>query len=401
MGHQLGCLFIFFQRSLDEMKKTFLLVIILLVTANFVNLWGQSRQPVNTSQKTNKRPPETSKTPPTEDKKVTTNEVAGPLTDDEIINVDTNLVTIPVKVLDRGGRFISGLKKGDFKVWEDDVEQEIEYFSNVEEPFTVALILDMSPSSTFKIHEIQAAANAFIAQLRPNDKVMIVSFDAEIHILSEPTNDRKTLQTAVKNTRIESGTSLYEAVDFVVNKRFKKMNGRKAIVLFTDGVDTTSIQASSTSNLSDVYELDALIYPIEYNTYYDVQKMKNKPVIRQPNPIPSTTPNPLPFPIPIGRTPSGQGTTAEDYQKAHEYLEELANRTSGRVYRADNTANLSLAFSNIANELRQTYSLGYYPNDAKKERKRKLKVRVSQKGYVVRARDSYVAHKIGNNLSSK
>lgn len=382
------------------MKKTFLFAVILLVIVNAVIVWGQSRPPVNTSdQKANKRPPQPASTPPAEVKKSTDNEIAGPLTDNEVINVDTNLVSIPVKVLDRGGRFIAGLKKEDFKVYEDEVEQEIALFSNIEEPFTVALILDMSPSSTFKIHEIQAAANAFIAQLRPNDKVMIVSFDAEIHVLAEPTNDRKTLQAAIKSTQIASGTSLYETVDFVVNKRFKKLEGRKAIVLFTDGVDTTSIKANSATNLSDVYELDALIYPIEYNTFYDVQKMKNKPVVT--NPIPSSTPSPFPFPLPTIGKPSGQGTTAEDYQKAHEYLEELANRTSGRLYQADNTSNLSLAFSKIADELRQTYSLGYYPNTEKSEKKRKLKVRVSQKGYVVRARDSYVAHKLDNKLGAK
>jgi Ca-activated chloride channel homolog len=376
------------------MKKTLLLVVILLINMSLAELMAQSRPPVKASQKkSNNRPPQRSQTPPIEEKKL--NAGAGPLSDNEIITVDTNLVTIPVKVLDRRGRFISGLKKADFKVWEDGVEQKIEYFSKTEEPFTVALILDMSPSSTFKIHEIQAAANAFISQLRPKDKVMIVSFDAEVHVLSEPTNDRKALQRAVNTTQIGSGTSLYETIDFVVNQRLKQIDGRKAVVLFSDGVDTTSIKADAASNLSDVYELDALIYPIEYNTFNDVQAMKNKPGIAKPASIPATMPNPLPK---IGNA-SGQGTTPEDYRLARQYLEELANRTSGRLYRADNTSNLSLAFSKIANELRQTYSLGYYPSEAKKEKKRKLKVRVSQKGYVVRARDSYVAHKIENKLS--
>lgn len=388
------------------MKKIFLFFVIVFGLANLAVLWGQSRPQINNGeQKANKRPPQPAKTPPAEEKTTARTEPLEPLTDDEIIKVDTNLVTIPVKVSDRSGRFIAGLKKEDFKVLEDDVEQEIAYFSNVEEPFTVALVLDMSPSSTFKINEIQAAANAFVAQLRPKDRVMIVSFDAEYRVLAEPTNDRKILQSAIRQTKIESGTSLYETIDFVVNQRLKKIEGRKAIVLFSDGVDTTSIKADSFSNLSDVYELDVLIYPIEYNTYYDVQAMKNKPVITTPNksPIPSSTKNPLPFPlpIPIGRTSGGQGTTAEDYRKAHEYLDELANRTSGRLYRADNTSNLALAFSNIANELRQTYSLGFYPREEKKEKKRRLKVRVSQKGVVVRARDSYVAVKTDQKVGAK
>lgn len=374
------------------MKKAILLLIIVFATAN---LFAQSRPPVTSSgEKVNKRPPQITETkseiPP---ENITAKENASLLTDDEVIKVDTNLVTVPVKVSDRSGRFIAGLKKENFQVLEDGIEQEIAYFSNIEEPFTVALVLDMSPSSTFRINEIQAAANAFIAQLRPRDKVMVVSFDAEYHVLTEPTSDRERLKSAIRQTKIESGTSLYETIDFVVNQRLKKINGRKAIVLFSDGVDTTSIKADATRNLSDVYELDVLIYPIEYNTYYDVQSMKNKPIITNPqrNPIPSSTKSP--FPIPLPTTPGGQGTTPEDYRKAHEYLDELANRTSGRIYRADNTSNLALAFSNIANELRQTYSLGYYPNEEKKEKKRRLKVRVNQKGVVVRARDSYVAIK--------
>lgn len=376
------------------MKKAILLLIVAFAT---ISLLAQSRPPVNSNgEKVNKRPPQITETKSeTTSENIAAKETSVPLSDDEVIKVDTNLVTVPVKVSDRSGRFIAGLKRENFQVLEDGIEQEIAYFSNVEEPFTVALVLDMSPSSTFKLNEIQAAANAFIAQLRPRDKVMIVSFDAEYHVLTEPTSDRERLKSAIRETKIESGTSLYETIDFVVNQRLKKIDGRKAIVLFSDGVDTTSIKADAIRNLDDVYELDVLIYPIEYNTFYDVQSMKNKPVIVNPqkNPIPSSTKSPFPFPIPT--TPGGQGTTAEDYRKAHEYLDELANRTSGRIYRADNTSNLAQAFSNIANELRQTYSLGYYPDGEKKEKKRRLKVRVNQKGAVVRARDSYVAVKRG------
>ncbi|MCB1024533.1 MAG: VWA domain-containing protein, partial [Acidobacteria bacterium] len=133
--------------------------------------------------------------------------------DDEILTVDTSIVTIPVRVLDRQGRFLGGLKEEDFSVFEDKNLQKIEYFSNENSPFTVALVLDMSYSTVFKINEIQQAALSFITQLRPNDKVMIVSFDGEINVLSEPTSDRKQLEQAIVKTRIGSGTSLYEAVD--------------------------------------------------------------------------------------------------------------------------------------------------------------------------------------------
>jgi hypothetical protein len=102
--------------------------------------------------------------------------------DDEVISVATGVVSVPVKVLDRSGRFISGLQKENFKVFEDNTEQEIEYFSNEQEPFTVALVLDMSYSAKFKAEEIQKAALAFVNLLRPTDKVLVVSFDQEIYV---------------------------------------------------------------------------------------------------------------------------------------------------------------------------------------------------------------------------
>src|SRR5687768_4248605 len=96
---------------------------------------------------------------------------------DDEIKVDTSLVSIPVRVIDRRNRFIGGLTKENFTVFEDGLQQEIAHFSNEAQPFTVALVLDMSYSTTFKIGEIQSAALAFIDQLRPEDRVMVIAFD--------------------------------------------------------------------------------------------------------------------------------------------------------------------------------------------------------------------------------
>ena len=385
-------------------SAVFLAVICLSFTVSFAQSRSASTESSN-NKKANKRPPQTqtSPTPQTveDDDPNTTNieRIDTPATDEDVIGIDTKLVTIPVKVSDRRGRFIGGLTKEDFSVEEDKVPQEIAFFSNEEQPFTVALVLDMSYSSTFKINEIHSAAMAFINQLRPNDKVMVVSFDEEVHVLTSPTNDREVLQRAVKSAKVASGTSLYEAVDLIFNEKFKRIGGRKAIVLFTDGVDTTSRRASDLSNKSDASELDALVFPIQYDTYADVQAIKNKPVIippTQPSPIPSKNKSPFPFPIPTGGVgmPSSQGTSAEDYRRADEYLDEMAARTGGTLYKASTTVNLAAAFSNIANELRQFYSLGYYPGDEAREgKRRKIKVRVTKPDLTVRARDGYVVAK--------
>ena len=319
---------------------------------------------------------------------------AEPLTDDEVITVNTQIVSLPVRVMDKKGRFVAGLAQGEFTVTENGEPQEIAMFANESEPFTVALMLDMSYSTTFKIAEIQAAAIEFIEQLRPQDRIMVVSFDGSVHVLCKPTGDRKEIYAAIRSTKIDTGTSLYEAVGTVMNDHLRRAKGRKAVILFTDGVDTSSRLASDLSNLSDAMELDALIYPIRYDTFADVQRMKDKPVNPGPPPIRVPTSGGTSPILDIMRgtaTVGGPGTTEEDYRKAREYLDGLATRTGGRVYEASTMGNLSEAYRRIASELREFYSIGYYPKTERVPGKRaSVKVKVAREGLVVRARDVFI-----------
>ena len=184
----------------------------------------------------------------------------------DVIKVDTTLVTLPVSVTDRDGRYIPNLHKEDFKLWEDGVEQPVAFFSSVDKPFSVVLMLDTSGSTRFRLEEIQDAAITFVNQLRQDDRVMVVSFDDDIRVLTEFTSDRRRLRDAILRTRPGDGTKLYDAVDMVMNQRLNSIDGRKAVVLFTDGADTTSRHATYESNLRDAEELDALVYSVQYNT---------------------------------------------------------------------------------------------------------------------------------------
>ncbi|MEO6656441.1 MAG: VWA domain-containing protein, partial [Pyrinomonadaceae bacterium] len=282
--------------------------------------------------------------------------------DSDVIKVNTQLVSLPVRVMDKKGRFIGGLMKENFKVFEDGDEQQIELFSNEHQPFTVALVLDMSYSTKFKIVDIQSAAIAFIDQLRPQDKVMVVSFDNEVHMLCEATSDRQLIYRAIKATKIADGTSLYEAVDLVMNNRLRSIDGRKAIILFTDGVDTSSHRSNDVDNLDDAMELDSLIYTIRYDTFADVQTMKNGSVSRETKkinvPKRGQGADLAPFPVPAMVTPSSNGTTEEEYKKAADYLEQLVTRTGGRLYETTTLTNLADAYLKIASELREFYSIG-------------------------------------------
>ncbi|MEJ7624718.1 MAG: VWA domain-containing protein [Pyrinomonadaceae bacterium] len=318
--------------------------------------------------------------------------------DDGPIKVETQLVSVPVRVMDKKGRFIGGLAKESFKVFENGVEQEIAMFSNERQPFTVALVLDMSYSTKFKIGEIQSAAVAFIDQLRPEDRVMVVSFDSDVHMLCEATSDRRSIYRAIKSTKISTGTSLYEAVDLVINNRLRDVEGRKAIILFSDGVDTTSRRASDIGNLHDVTELDSLIYTIRYDTFSDVQNMKkgrvttNAPELVIPGTQVGST---LPFPsLPSTGRPGDQGTTDAEYKKAEEYLDQLASRTGGRAYHAQTIGSVTDAYSRIASELREFYSIGYYPSESRtKGAASAVKIKVDTEGVVVRSRATFVRAK--------
>ncbi|MEP6708073.1 MAG: VWA domain-containing protein [Pyrinomonadaceae bacterium] len=316
----------------------------------------------------------------------------------EVIRVNTALVSVPVSVLDRQGRFVPNLRKEDFSVFENGVEQPIAYFEPADKPFTVALILDTSPSTHFHLWEIKEAAIAFAAQLRPQDRVLVVSFNEQVLLLTEATNDLNVVSSVIQqNANTGNATRLYDAVDLVIKERLNKIKGRKAIVLFTDGVDTASYLANYQSTLREVEELDALIYPIQYDTSDYMRAMQNGGSVT----IVSSNSNwPFPSTSSTQTVYSGQGnggapmpgTTKADYERADKYLHELADKTGGRLNQANDTAQLAQAFTMIAEELRRQYSLGYYPQSPAGTggERSQIKVKVHQPNLAVRARDSYV-----------
>lgn len=328
----------------------------------------------------------------------------------DVIKVNTTLVTLPVSVMDRDGRYIPNLRKEDFRLWENGVEQQVAFFSSVDKPFSVVLMIDTSGSTRFRLEDIQDAAIAFTNQLRTDDRVMIVSFDDQVRVLSEFTSDRGRLRDAIRRTRPGNGTKLYDAVDMVMNQQLNNVSGRKAIVLFTDGVDTTSRHASYASNVRDAEELDALIYPVQYDTYMDMSGSNGGGNGGGGWPGSGRVPSsPVGVLIQIlgginrgGRGPintgsGGPGTSRHEYEIANRYLHELADKTGARSYQADSTQNLSYAFGNVAEELRRQYSLGYYPQrPAQAGERRQVKVRVNQPNLAVRTRDSYVFNPSGS-----
>lgn len=156
----------------------------------------------------------------------------------DVVRVSANLVSVPVSVSNRQGKYVVDLRRQDFRVFEDGAEQAIVHFSNVDQPFSVVLLIDTSGSTAPFIEQIKAAAKAFVDQLRPSDTVRPVYFHGEIKPLTaEGVNDPKVFSAAIDQIEpgpINMGTRLYDAVNFSLGA-LGPTGARKAVILLTDG----------------------------------------------------------------------------------------------------------------------------------------------------------------------
>lgn len=279
---------------------------------------------------------------------------------DEVVRIDANLVTIPAQVMDRNGRFITDLKKEDFQIFEDGIEQEISFFSPVEEPFTILFLMDVSGSMYVHLAELALAGNAFLRQLRPDDSLIVVSFCDEVKTLAE-LGPVKARNKPIKLRICGKGTFVYEALHHAL-KRMNKIPGRKAVVLFSDGFSGEK-GATAKSTLRDAEEQEALIYSVQFGH-----------IPLRPN------------------TDAGSQRFNKTIENANDYMAGIAQKTGGRYYRVEEITDLKKTFGKVADELRRQYSLGYYPKiPLSKGQRRQIRVSVRRPGLAVRARDSYMA----------
>jgi hypothetical protein len=383
--------------------------------------------------------------------------------DIDTLKTDTDLVMVPVIATDISGIYIPDLRQEEFAVVEDGVKQEIAFFGMVSAPFHVILMLDTSASTEGKLRLIQQAANAFVDQLQSADRVKIISFDDEVRDNNDFTNDRTVLKAAINGTRPGKGTKVYDAMELALST-VRRLKGRKAIVIFTDGVDWHSDQATFAGTVRGLDEEGVIVYPIRYDTRAETERiareqseetapqLPTRDIIRRPpsgttpptfpsddpdsipttgsqrrtgplglplpdeilrrrrqtdpnrQPDPNRSPGDLPPDIQRSRLPdptgSRGGSTRNDdsiaamldlaYATADSYLDTLANKSGGKLLRADTLGSLPDAFARIAAELRTQYLLGYYPQKkAQDDRYRRIKVAAARKGVVIRARPGY------------
>jgi Ca-activated chloride channel family protein len=261
----------------------------------------------------------------------------------DVLRINTNLVAIPLSVVDRQGHPILDLRQKDFHVFEDGIEQNIVHFSSVENPFSVVLLIDTSGSTAPFLQQIKQAAKAYVEQLRSADVVQPVYFHGEIKpLISAATDDQSALRAAIDRMEpgpIDLGTRLYDAVDFSLDV-LKSESKRKAVVLLTDGENTWG-RATMKGTLREAEESGVMIYTVQFD---------DKPTDR--------------------------------------YLMELAHRTGGRYFKAADISLIRQSFASIADEMRRQYLLGYYAAEQASRSGRKIKIKVNRKNVAVISRRS-------------
>ena len=333
------------------------------------------------------------------------------------------MVSVPVAVSDRDGRYIADLKRKDFTVLEDGVEQKITFFSTFEEPLNIALLLDTSGSTEFSLGDIKAAAREFVDLLNPNDKCLIATFDTDVKILNPLTADRKVLKDSLNKaqTAAQDGTVMFRAVEQIAQNSFNNISGRKVIVLLSDGKDSGNFTGKD-NLLKTLEESDILIYTVFYKTGEGFNKIvidptgevkegkegkKGEKTEKQAEKTAEKTEKPKPAKKKKNYTifipaPAGAATDAdiETMQKnadieAIDALKAMADATAGRFYLSD-TPKLNSVFRQVAAELRQQYRLGYQSSKppAKDAEVRNISVSVNRPDVVVRARGKFRAKQL-------
>jgi VWFA-related protein len=340
----------------------------------------------------------------------------------DVVRVDTQLVSVPAVVTDSAGRPVSGLRPENFRLIEDGQPQTIANFGTTETPFEIALLLDTSGSTRDDVALIRAAANSFIAALRPGDRVGVVAFNtaqtvaepiAAVEVLTPLTGDREALKTAIENLGASQGTPYYDALERIADSIFRdpprdEVRGRRAVVALTDGVDSSSNSDFATAKLK-LSRVGVACYFIQVNTedFVEDRLMKDcnddgqlalsQRQIQRYREIffpkaKAETFNSFCQMGPFER----MSISRELYNLARREMNDLARVSGGRSFVAATLADARTAFARVAEDIGTQYSLGYYPTNKARDgkyRSIKLEVRGVKDKAVVRARDGYYAPK--------
>lgn len=292
---------------------------------------------------------------------------------EDTLSIETRLVNLNVKALDKAGQPITNLKPEDFNIYEDGIKQEVSHFKPVNAPVSLILLLDLSGSTQKKRKAMIEAAHRFIDTLPAGDKISVVAFTRSYRPLTDFTADKARLKAAVNQiNKIGGGTAFYDAAWKALDQLQQLGEARKAIVVLTDGEDESLISNRETIHTFDellgrASEEDVTIYPI----YFSPQQ-------HAMNTVGALFGN--------GRLLGGNGSG----KQARKQLENLADQTGGEIFSAQREEDLESAYKLVANELHTLYSLAYSPDKLKHDGQfRKINIKLTREGSVAKTRRGY------------
>lgn len=341
--------------------------------------------------------------------------------DDEVVRVETDLVTVPVVVRDRTGRPVTTLRPENFQIYEDGRPQRIANFSTTDAPFEVALLLDTSGSTRADLELIRRAAQSFIAALRPFDRVAVLAFKkdaddpfalATVEVAAPLTSDRERLQRAIEALSTSDGTPFYDSLVRVAGEVFaepprEEVRGRRALVALTDGVDSTS-EADFAQARAALLRQGIICYFVQINTEEFVENrllrdcaddgtlQLSRTQLRRYRQLflPTADADAYADFCRLGPFQRMQISRAL-YELARREMRELARATGGQTFPVAELRDAQRAFAQVASEIGKQYSLGYYStNKARDGRFRVIRIEVKGiAGAQVSAREGYYAPK--------
>jgi Ca-activated chloride channel homolog len=305
---------------------------------------------------------------------------------DDIVRTETSLVQLNIGVVDKQGRPITSLKRNDFVVYEDGVKQSIQHFEPVDAPFSLVLMLDMSGSTVTFRQQLKLASQRFLDALAPEDRVAVIQFNAKVKSLAGFSTDRLKSAYAIDIAEGVGETYFYEALKFALKELAKEGQRRKAIVVLTDGLDT-SLRNSDRSTLLKARTNEEALATIDPHSSADLKSVlasaDRQGVTIFPLALPSGDPKRLPL-----QTPNIVGI----YAAARVRLQSLADRTGGRLNEINRLQYMAQLYREVAANLRTLYTVSYQPEGERIRGKwHEIKVEIVQTELTVRTKPGYYA----------
>jgi Ca-activated chloride channel homolog len=308
-------------------------------------------------------------------------------TADDVVRIDTNLVQLNIGVVDRQGKPIIDLQPNNFIVYEDGVRQNLMSFESITTPFSLALLLDMSGSTLSFRQNLKLAAWRFVDALAPDDRVAVIGFNERKELLTNFTIDRKKIAWAIERAEGRGGTELYAALDYALKQLAGEGKRRKAIIVLTDGLDTSmrNLDRAASANAQTDQEAVTSIKPEATKALSAVLDAADRQgVTIYPLALPSGDLRRLPIVTP-------QITAI--YTAARARLETLARRTGGQVSDIRHLQDLAKTYASVAAHLRTLYTISYQSSGGRERdgRWREIRVDTDRPELIARTRPGYYA----------